>query len=85
MAALVNTTPKRVDERPLVPKIVKVVPRLVEQRAAPAANACSDEAPTRDCSKNENPIGTAIPVRATPDERTILAFKVLNDVASPPI
>jgi hypothetical protein len=39
MAALVRTVPSRVFVRPLVPRMVKVVPRLVEHSAAPAAKA----------------------------------------------
>ena len=42
MAALVSTTPKRVVVSPLVLRIVKVVPRLVEHKAAPAENACRE-------------------------------------------
>ena len=38
MAALARTTPSLDLMRPLVPKTVKVVPRLVEQSAAPAAS-----------------------------------------------
>ena len=42
MAALPSTTPKRVVVSPLVLMIVKVVPRLVEHKAAPAENACRE-------------------------------------------
>jgi hypothetical protein len=41
IAALVRTTPRREAERPLEPRTVNVVPRLVEHNAAPAAKACS--------------------------------------------
>jgi hypothetical protein len=37
MAALESTTPRRLLLNPLVERTVKVVPREVEQRAAPAA------------------------------------------------
>jgi hypothetical protein len=49
MAALVSTTPRREEERPLALSTVKVVPRLVEQRAAPAAKAWRGVAPRRGC------------------------------------
>ena len=41
IAALVRTTPRREAERPLEPRTVNVVPKLVEHNAAPAAKACS--------------------------------------------
>lgn len=64
--------------------MVKVVPRLVEHRAAPEAKACKGVAPSRDCRRNESPIGIAIPVSATPVERPKFAFNALKDVARPP-
>lgn len=42
IAALIKTVPGLVFVKPLVFNIVKIVPRLVEHRAAPAANACKD-------------------------------------------
>lgn len=41
IAALVRTTPILVVLKPLVCMTVKVVPKLVEHNAAPAAKACS--------------------------------------------
>lgn len=84
MAADVNTTPRRVEESPLVPKMVNVVSRLVEHNAAPAANACNDDVPIMGKRKNDSPMGTAMPMAATPTDKNKLAFKDLNEVASPP-
>jgi hypothetical protein len=84
MAALVKTTPSLVVDRPLVPRMVNVVPRLVEQRAAPAAKACSRDALNMDFKAKDKPMGRRMPVTATPDERPILAFSDLNEVAKPP-
>ena len=39
IAALVSTTPNLVDDSPLDARTVKVVPKLVEHKAAPAAKA----------------------------------------------
>jgi hypothetical protein len=64
--------------------MVKVVPRLVEQRAAPAANDWSGVAFTRLSRAKERPIGTAIPVTATETHRRKFAFMAANDVESPP-
>src|SRR5690242_12551415 len=84
IAALVRTTPRRVDARPLEPNTVNVVPRLVEHSAAPAAKACNGVASSSPWSVYERPIGTAIPVSATPDESNKLAFRDLNEVCRPP-
>ena len=63
---------------PLVLRMVNVVPRLVEQSAAPAAKACSGVAEARDRRLKESAMGTAMPVKATAVERTALAFKAEN-------
>ena len=85
MAAEVSTTPKREEVRLLLLRRVNVVPRLVEQRAAPAANAWRGEAPTRGERMKERPIGAAIPVVATKMERSRLAFRAEKDVDKPPM
>jgi len=85
IAALVNTTPILVVPKPLVCITVKVVPKLVEHNAAPAAKACSGEAFASDSRTYDKPIGRAIPVAATPAERARLAFNDLNEVLSPPV
>jgi len=84
MAALVRTVPSLVVVSPLVRSIVNVVPRLVEQRAAPAANACRGVADTRILSENENSMGNTIPVIATVAEGTMLAFNDAKEVERPP-
>ena len=72
-------------DRPLVLRIVNVVPRLVEQSAAPAANAWSGIAFDRDCRTNERAMGKPIPVIATAVERNRFAFRERKFVSSPPI
>jgi hypothetical protein len=84
MAALVRTTPSLEVESPLEARTVKVVPRLVEHSAAPAAKACTGVAFRRPCSVYERPMGTAIPVRATAEERSKLALSDLKEVERPP-
>jgi hypothetical protein len=84
IAALVNTTPSLEDVSPLEASTVKVVPKLVEHNAAPAAKACTGVAFKRPCRVYESPIGNAMPVRATADERSRLAFSDWNDDESPP-
>lgn len=84
MAELVKTTPRRVAERPLVPRIVNVVPRLVEHKAAPAAKDCNEVALSMGITAKERPIGRTIPVVATMDERPRLALRDLKDVDRPP-
>lgn len=84
IAALVRTTPILVVLKPLDCMTVKVVPKLVEHNAAPAAKACNDVAFASNSRIYDNPIGRAIPVTATPEERARLAFKDLNEVVSPP-
>ena len=82
---MVSTLPRRVDTKPLVPRTVNVVPRLVEHSAAPAAKDCIGVAPTIGPRMNERPIGAAMPVMATHVERRRFAFMLLMDVDSPPI
>jgi hypothetical protein len=85
IAALLNTVPSLVLDNPLVLRIVKVVPRLVEQSAAPAAKAWSGVALERDCRTNERAMGKLIPVMATAVERKRLAFRERKFVSSPPV
>lgn len=85
IAALPKTTPRRVLARPVVERIVKVVPMLVEQSAAPAANACRGVAESRDMRINERPMGTPTPVVATSAEKIKLDFTWAKEVDSPPI
>lgn len=85
MVALVRTMPILVLVRPVVPRIVNVVPKLVEQRAAPAVNACKGVAMTRVPRENENAIGSPTPVTAIAVERSRFAFNEAYDVESPPI
>jgi hypothetical protein len=84
IAALVSTTPSLLFVRALVFRTVKVVPRLVEHRAAPAANAWRDVAFARRRRENESPIGKQMPVMATAMERKRLAFSADIDVERPP-
>lgn len=65
-------------------RTVKVVPKLVEQSAAPAAKAWSCVAPTRACSVKERAIGTLMPVMATAMDSSRLAFRDAKDVERPP-
>lgn len=65
-------------------RIVKVVHRLVEQRAAPAANACRAVADVRLCRQKAKAIGELIPVKATSTERPRFDFRDLKLVFEPP-
>jgi hypothetical protein len=85
MAALVSATLNLDLVRPLVPRMVNVVPRLVAHSAAPAAKACIDVAPAKLSKTKDNPIGTAIPVMAIPIDRTMFALRDRKDVDRPPI
>ena len=84
MAALVKTTPRRDLVRPLVDRTVKVVPRLVEHRAAPAEKAWRGVAPSSCWRTKERPMGTPIPVAATAIDSSRLAFKEEKEVDRPP-
>lgn len=84
IAALVRTTPIRVVIRPDADMMAKVVPRLVEHKAAPAAKAWMGDALFSLIKTYDNPIGSATPVRATPLDKNRFAFKDLKDVSSPP-
>jgi hypothetical protein len=68
IAAAVVTVPSRVVISCVVDKMVNVVPRLVADRAAPAAKAWRGLADTKSLSTNDSPMGTLIPVRATDRE-----------------
>src|SRR6187200_1262223 len=85
MAALVRTTPSLDEDSPLEARTVNVVPRLVEQSAAPAANACRGVAPVKPWREKERAIGTSMPVIATAEESRRLAFKDLKEVDKPPV
>jgi hypothetical protein len=84
IAALVSTTPSLLFVRALVFSTVRVVPKLVEHRAAPAANAWRDVAFARRRRENESPIGKQTPVAATAMERKRFAFSADIDVDRPP-
>lgn len=85
MVALVRTVPIFVSLSPVVPRIVNVVPKLVEHRAVPAVNACRGEAITRARRENENAIGSPTPVKAIAVERSRFDFNESYDVESPPM
>lgn len=85
MVALVRTVPILVWISPVVPRIVNVVPKLVEHRAAPAVNACRGVAITRARRENENAIGSPTPVKAMAVESSRFAFREAYDVERPPI
>lgn len=84
VAAVINTVPSRVVIRPLVDRTVNVVPRLVEQRAAPAGNDCSGVALARPSKENEKAIGKQIPVKATPADSAKFDLTAWKDVERPP-
>jgi hypothetical protein len=84
MAALVSTTPRRLSVRPLVARTVNVVPSDVEQSAAPAAKACTGDSGKRPRRTKERPMGTAMPVRATAEERKRFALRDLRLLEMPP-
>lgn len=84
IAALVNTTPKRLSVRPLVARTVKVVPSDVEHSAAPAANACTGESGRSPRRTKDRLMGAAMPVRATAEDKNRLAFKAFKLLEMPP-
>jgi uncharacterized membrane protein len=84
IAAFVVTVPRRVEIRFVVDRIVKVVPRLVALRAAPAAKACNEVAPTSSLRMKDKPIGAPMPVIATHRETIKFALTDLIDVDRPP-
>jgi hypothetical protein len=61
-----------------------VVPRLVEQRAAPAAKDSSGVACRRGWRVNERAMGREMPVRAMRLERMRLALREGKEVERPP-
>lgn len=83
-AAPVRTMPRRVVIRPLVFRTVNVVPRLVEQSAAPALKDPRGVASARGCKKNENAMGRHVPVKATKVDRSKFALKLEKGVDRPP-
>lgn len=85
MAAVLRTLPSRVDARPLVLSTVKVVPRLVEHRAAPAAKHCRYDAPAAGTNAKDRAMGAAMPVSATHADSSRLAFMVEREVERPPV
>src|ERR1700761_4960690 len=85
MAAPVSTTPKRELVRPLVPRTVNVVPRLVAHSAAPAVKACRGVAPAKLCKAKESAIGTPMPVTAIPIDKKMFALRDRKDVERPPV
>jgi hypothetical protein len=84
MAALVRTTPRRLSVRPLVARTVKVVPSDVEHSAAPAANACTGESGNMPRRTKEIPMGAAIPVRATAEDKKRFALRDFRLLEMPP-
>jgi hypothetical protein len=84
MAALVSTTPSRLSARPLVARTVNVVPKDVEQSAAPAAKACTGVIGRNPSRAKERPTGAAMPVMATAVERKRLALRALKSLDRPP-
>lgn len=84
IAALLSTTPRRLSVRPLVVRTVKVVPSDVEHSAAPAAKACTGETGRRPRRTKDRPIGAAMPVRATAEERKRFAFRAWRLLEMPP-
>jgi hypothetical protein len=84
IAALVRTTPSLDCAKPLVLSTVKVVPRLVEDNAAPAAKHCSGVASITDRRMKESPMGKLIPVIATQRDNKRLALREGRDVDKPP-
>jgi hypothetical protein len=85
IAALVSTTPKRLSVSPLVARTVNVVPNDVEHSAAPAAKACTGESGNSLRRTKDRPIGAAIPVRATAEDKKRLAFKAFRLLEMPPV
>ncbi len=84
IAALDRTIPKRLVTSPLELSRVKVVPRLVEQRVAPAAKAWRGVALAKLIKEKDKAIGMRIPVDATATESSRFDFRTAQDVGSPP-
>lgn len=84
MAALVSTTPSLELIRPVERSTVKVVPKLVEHKAAPAAKDWRGVASLSSWRMNESPTGTLIPVTAMHEDKKKLALRAFKDVESPP-
>lgn len=84
IAAVVKIVPIFVVVRSVVLNTVKVVPKLVEQRAAPAAKAWSGVAFAMASNEKENAMGRHIPVIATLIDMPKFALTAENDVETPP-
>lgn len=84
IAALDRITPSLDCAKPLVLSTVKVVPRLVEHKAAPAAKHCSGVASMMYRRMKESPMGKPMPVTATPGDKERLAFRDGSEVDRPP-
>ena len=85
MAALPSTTPSRVLASSVVERMVNVVPMLVDDSAAPAANAWREVAASRCMWIKERPMGTPTPVTATRAEKMKFDFIWEKDVDRPPL
>ncbi len=83
MAARDDTTPKRLVTSPLELNKIKVVPRLVDQRAAPAANAWRGVAFAMPIKGKDRPIGRRMPVEATATESSKSVLSGETDVDRP--
>lgn len=84
MAALARITPSLDFVKPLVPRTVNIVPRLVELSEAPAAKHCKGVALVSLIRTNDSPIGILIPVVATATASQILALRDFKEVDKPP-
>ena len=69
IAALDKMIPRRLPDKPLVVRIVKVVPSEVEHSAAPAAKAWRDVMSSSFFRVKDRAMGETIPVRATRTDR----------------
>jgi hypothetical protein len=85
IAALVSTTPRRVLANPAEERIVKVVPREVADKAAPATKDCRLVAPARGVRVKLRPMGRAMPVKATTRERGRFERRGFREVLRPPM
>jgi hypothetical protein len=88
-AAPSSAVPRRVVRRSKPSEVgwrtARVVPRDVEARAEPAANACRGEAPRRGTRTKERARGRAMPVRAIRRETGRRGMRVGSEVVRPPV
>ncbi|KAL2042906.1 hypothetical protein N7G274_004666 [Stereocaulon virgatum] len=70
IAAVVRTVPSCVVVKPLVLSTVNVVPKLVDDSAAPAAKAYNSVAFARAKMQNEKGIGKQMPAKGTATDMT---------------